>query len=192
MTMRRLAGPIFLLLLATVVFVGCALSSPPRRIPSGCSATSPAEAASPACNTVSNSADWVVVTNQLGTTAPDPQGGVLADGLYECKKLETYGTGPPARLEVRETVAVTQEGTTLLWASDALNTDTNSDETYHANVSAVASGDVVTFTDTCGVSIFPLDDHDFSVTSDGFLLFDQGDPLLWVYTFTRSRCSGVE
>lgn len=192
MTMCRTANPGFVLVLAAAAsIVGCALDSPTPRIPLGCSASPPVEAAQPDCNTVANSASWVYVANQLNTPAPIPQGGALVDGLYECTQLDAFGTGTLTGFEVRETVAVTQGGTVLLWAGDALNTNTDTEETLHANTSTTASGDVLTFTDTCGVSIIAVDDQSFSVTSDGFKLFDQGNPLLYVYTFAHSRCSGA-
>ncbi|HLK91074.1 MAG TPA: hypothetical protein VKZ18_14345 [Polyangia bacterium] len=181
---------------AATFLASCALPSavgPPDGSQSSsgpvCSPTPPATDPT-ACNTLFNTALWTSSVYRPGATPPTPQGGPLADGIYECTALDTYGSGGSGeRMQVRDTVVVTDGGTTLWWANDALDTNANMIETVRGNTTASFQGNLVTFTETCGVAVIPWN-VGFTANPDGFLLFDQGDPLLWVYTFSRSRCSG--
>jgi hypothetical protein len=49
----------------------------------------------------------------------------------------------------------------------------------------------VTFAETCGVAVIPWS-VGFTATPNGLVLFDPGDPELFAYTFSRSRCNGTD
>lgn len=130
--------------------------------------------------------------NHPNVTPPVPEGGSLVDGIYECTALDTYDSPESGSgVRVRDTVVVADGGTTLLWANDALDGNTNTTQTFRGNTTATFYGDLVTFGESCGVAVIPLN-VGVTATSDGFLLFDQGNPLLWVYTFGPSRCGGAD
>ena len=180
---------------ATALFANCSLPTPaasgdgsqPGNEPM-CSPIPPAAAGPPACNTLVNTALWTNSVNHPSVTPPVPQGGSLVDGIYECTALDTYGSpASGAGLRVRDTVVVTDGGTTFWWANDALDGNTNTIETFRGNTSATFYGDLLTFDESCGVAVIPLNAA-FTATSNGFQLFDQGSPLLWVYTFSPRRC----
>jgi hypothetical protein len=184
---------------AAALFANCSLPTP-AGLPDGsqpgnesvCSPTPPIAAGPPTCNTLVNTATWTYSVNHPTVTPPVPQGGSLVDGIYECTALDTYGSPESeSGLRVRDTVVVTNGGTTLWWANDALDGNTNTIQTFRGNTTATFYSDLVTFNEWCGVAVIPLN-VGFTATSDGFRLFDRGNPLLWVYTFGPSRCGGAD
>jgi hypothetical protein len=182
---------------AATVFANCSLppaAGPQDASQSGnepvCSPTPPTAAGSPTCNTLFNTATWTYSTSHPSLTPPAPQGGAFVDGIYECTALDTYGTDE-TRQRVRDTVVVTDQGTTFMWANDALDGNTNMIERVRGNTTAAFEGNLVTFAETCGVAVIPLN-VGFTSTPNGFFLFDQGNPSLFVYTFSPSRCNGTD
>jgi hypothetical protein len=95
----------------------------------------PPTAQSPTCNTLFNTATWTLSTSPPASTPPSPEGGAFFDGIYACTALDTYGTDQ-TRERVRDTVVVTDQGTTFLWANDALDENTNMIETFRGNTTA--------------------------------------------------------
>jgi hypothetical protein len=91
----------------------------------------PAQETAPTCNNLENIGAWVRATVHPGTDLLGGPPGSLIDGIYRATALDGYrGAGA---LEVRDTVAVTNGGTEMLWTREKFDLGTGATTTLVGN-----------------------------------------------------------
>jgi hypothetical protein len=173
--------------LAFVAAAGCGSVGSPDI--SDASACQPVTLAAPACNNLQNVASPIHAVLHSGTGVLGGPIGELTDGIYRATALDGYRGA--ADTEVRDTVAVTQGGTVLLWASQVFDTSTGAATTHVGNVTELAAPASDNYEISCGTVPFAP----FQVmlaSADGFTTFTQppvnGDPV-FEETFTLADCA---
>ena len=151
--------------------------------------TAPAQEAAPLCNNVQNVGSWVRAVLNPGDAAPVGPGGTLADGIYQATALEGYRGA--ADTEVRDTVAITNGGTVILWAGQARNPTTGAITTNLGNLEHLGIGSTIAFDTSCG--FVALQPFDLLFTSEGSFTTEtlppaNGQPI-YTETFTRVDCA---
>ena len=117
-----------------------------------CQTAALAEKAAPACNNVGNVGAWVRAILHSGTGVEGGPPGNLTDGIYRATELDGYRGA--ADTEVRDTVAVTQGGTVVLWSGEVFNPTTGVTTTVLGNATASGSSAAPTFEVSCGAVPF--------------------------------------
>ena len=154
-----------------------------------CQTAPPATKPAPECNTlwnigtpvraVLNSGDAVVVGRQI----------FLTDGIYRATALDGYRGA--ADTEVRDTVAVTQGGTEILWTSQVIDPTTGAATIVNGNASSVGMPAGVTFERSCGTitlgtfSVMQLPDGAFTTVTEPPV---NGEPV-YEETFSATDCA---
>lgn len=156
---------------------------------SDASACQPVTLAAPTCNNLQNVASPIHAVLHSGTGVPGAPPGALTDGIYRATALDGYRGA--ADTEVRDTVAVTQGGTVILWASQVFDTSTGAATTHVGNVTELAAPVADNYELSCGS--VPFAPFQVMLTSaDGFTTFTQppvnGEPI-FQETFTLADCA---
>jgi hypothetical protein len=149
----------------------------------------PVTLAAPACNNLQNVASPIHAVLHSGDSVLGGPPGTLTDGIYLATALDGYRGA--ADTEVRDTVAVTQGGTVLLWASQVFDTSTGAATTHVGNVTELSAPDADNYELSCGT--VPFAPFQVMLTSaNGFTTFTQppvnGDPI-FEETFTLADCA---
>ena len=171
--------------LTFVAAAGCGSVSPNI---SDASACQPVAIPNSGCNNLQNLASPIHAVLHSGTAVPGGPIGTLTDGIYRATALDGYRGA--ADTEVRDTVAVTQGGTVLLWASEVFDTSTGAATTHVGNVTELAAPAQDNYELSCGTVPFAPFQVWFA-SANGFMTFTQppinGDPV-FQETFTLADC----
>jgi hypothetical protein len=150
-----------------------------------------AEASAPECNNVQNIGSWVRPIFHAGNGAMEAPPAQLTDGIYRATRLDGY-IGAKSPNDVRDTVAVTQGGTVLLWTSELFNATTGATTNVVGTATAMGSTVAPTFAVTCGAVTFAPFNVEESIYPQSFWVASipprNGLPI-YVETFTLTDCA---
>jgi hypothetical protein len=157
---------------------------------STCQTVPPAEAPAPECNNVQNVASWIRPILHSGDGALEGPPAQLTDGIYRATKLDGY-IGATSPNDVRDTVAVTQGGTVLLWTSELFNATTGATMTVTGTATATGPTAGPTFVASCGTVTFaPFNVEESTPQSFWVASVPPRNGLpIYVETFTLTDCA---
>lgn len=172
--------------LALVMATGCGSVKPNI---SDASACQPVAIPNSGCNNLQNTAFPIHAVLHSGDAVPGGPIGTLTDGIYRATALDGYRGA--ADTEVRDTVAVMQGGTVILWASEVFDTSTGAATTHVGNVTELGGTAADNYELSCGTVPFAPFQVWFA-SANAFMTFTQppvnGDPV-FQETFTLADCA---
>jgi hypothetical protein len=144
------------IVLACVAAAGCGAVTGPGgsnvHDASACQTAPPATKPVPECNNLWNVGTPVRAVLHSGDGVVGGRQIFLTDGIYRATALDGYRGA--ADTEVRDTVAVTQGGTEILWTSQVIDPATGAAKIVNGNASSVGMPAGVTFERSCGTITF--------------------------------------
>jgi len=144
------------IVLACVAATGCGAVTGPGgsniHDASACQTAAPITRPVPECNNLWNVGVPVRAVLHSGDAVEVGRSIFLTDGIYRATALDGYRGA--ADTEVRDTLAVTQGGTEILWASEVIDTTTGAGKIVMGNATSVGMPAGVTFEPSCGTITF--------------------------------------